>query len=378
MPKVIGVRFRTSPRVYYFLPLDGEEYIKDDKVVVETQRGVELCSVVMPITDVGDSAVVAPLKTILRKATDAEIAAAIPDAAKRREIISVAKYKVEQRKLDMKIADCEFAIDGSKLILYFTAEQRVDFRELVRDLASTFRTRIDLRQIGARDECKLIGGLGACGMQCCCGRFESDCEHVTIKMAKNQNLALTPNKINGICGRLMCCLGYENKTYEDIARRSPKVGSVVGCPDGRQGTVVSVSTLAEKVRVRIGDENVFEFAEFALADLKYDRAKTFDRFERDDDCAMPTENNVAADNDNREPNRQNDAQRKNKNFKSGERHNGGERNARAQDGDRGFSQKQDDNNAGAKNRKHNHKFKHGKRADNRGDRQDGKPKGTSA
>lgn len=271
MPKVIGVKFRTSPRVYYFAPTEGEEYLKNTSIVVETQRGVELATVVQPPHDVPDEAIVPPLKGVMRIATEQDLEAAKADDEKKRDILVTAREKVAARGLEMKIVDCEFTVDHGKLVLYFTAEQRVDFRELVRDLASAFHMRIDLRQIGARDECKLIGSLGTCGMPCCCGRFESDSEHVSIKMAKNQNLALTPGKINGMCGRLLCCLAYENKTYEDIIRRMPKHGTVVTAQDGRRGTVVSVTPLTEKVRVRIGDDENFEFCEFDLSELTFSR-----------------------------------------------------------------------------------------------------------
>lgn len=272
MPKVIGVKFRTSPRVYFFAPTEGEEYEKGMSVVVETQRGVELATVVQPPHDVDGSKVVAPLKPIMRIATESDLDAAAADADKKRDILATAKEKVAARGLDMKIVDCEFTVDHSKLVLYFTAEQRVDFRDLVRDLASAFKMRIDLRQIGSRDECKLIGTLSPCGMPCCCGRFECDEAHVSIKMAKTQNLALNPGKINGMCGRLLCCLAYENKTYEDIMKRMPKHGAWVTAPDGRRGTVVSVTALSEKVRVRFGNDENFEFAEFPLEELKIDGA----------------------------------------------------------------------------------------------------------
>lgn len=270
MPKVIGVKFRTSPRVYYFAPLETEEYPKNCSVVVETQRGTEFATVVSEPHDVDDSKIVAPLKPVLRRATDDELRAAAADEDSKHEILATAKQKVAARGLDMKIVDCEFTVDHSKLVLYFTAESRVDFRELVRDLASAFKMRIDLRQIGARDECKLIGSLGPCGMQCCCGRFESDCEHVSIKMAKTQNLALTPGKINGMCGRLLCCLAYESKTYEEQLKKMPKHGTVVTAADGRRGTVVSVTPLTEKVRVRFGTDENFEFAELPLEELSVD------------------------------------------------------------------------------------------------------------
>ena len=295
MPKVVGVRFRTSTRMYYFAPTEETEYKKGQKVVVETQRGVELATVVLPVTELEDDKIVAPLKPILRVADESDIAAEKADGDQKQSILATAKQKVSERGLEMKIVDCEFTVDHSKLVLYFTAEQRVDFRELVRDLASAFHMRIDLRQIGSRDECKLIGSLGACGMPCCCGRFESDAEHVSIKMAKTQNLALTPNKINGMCGRLMCCLSYENKTYEDVMRRCPKTGSAVFCPDGRRGVVVSVTPLTEKVRVRVGDDDNFEFCEYELSDISFERREQKqppqDRVERDRSAdGKPTQN----------------------------------------------------------------------------------------
>ena len=174
MPKVVGIKFRTTPRVYYFAPKDGETYKKGDTVVVETQRGVEFATVALPEFDVEESKIVAPLKVIERRATEKDMEAYNADLARKQEIIATAKDKVAAHNLDMKIVDCEFTADHGKLVLYFTAEQRIDFRELVRDLASAFHMRIDLRQIGTRDECKLIGSLGACGMPCCCKRFESD------------------------------------------------------------------------------------------------------------------------------------------------------------------------------------------------------------
>ncbi|MCH5161136.1 MAG: stage 0 sporulation protein [Clostridiales bacterium] len=271
MQKVVGVKFRTSTRVYWFAPTEGEQYEKNTKVVVDTQRGQEFATVVEPIHEVEDEKVVQPLKPIMRKATDADIKSLEADEKAKPDILSTAKEKVAARGLDMKIVDCEYTVDRSKLVLYFTAEQRVDFRDLVRDLASAFHMRIDLRQIGAREECKLIGTLAPCGQPCCCGRFESDCEHVSIKMAKNQGLALTPNKINGMCGRLLCCLAYENKTYDEVMKRAPKHGATVTLPDGRKASVVNVTPLTEKVRVRIGDDENFEFAEYTLSEIKYDK-----------------------------------------------------------------------------------------------------------
>ncbi len=273
MPKVLGVRFRTSPRIYFFAPNENEEYKKGDAVVVETQRGVEMATVIEPPHDVDEDKIVAPLKGVMRIATETDLAAERADNERKREILATVKEKVAARGLDMKVCDCEFTVDHSKLVLYFTAEQRVDFRDLVRDLASAFHIRIDLRQIGSREECKLIGSLGSCGQPCCCGRFESDSEHVSIKMAKNQNLALTPNKINGMCGRLLCCLAYENRTYEDVAKRAPKIGTIVGTPDGKRGVVQSVTPLTETVRVKIGGEDNFETVDYKIDELSFDKGK---------------------------------------------------------------------------------------------------------
>lgn len=363
MPKVIGVRFRTSPRMYYFAPTEGEEYKKGDKIVVETQRGVELATVILPVTEVEEDKIVAPLKGVMRIATDSDIEAASAGEAQKHDIIATAKQKVAARGLDMKIVDCEFTVDHSKLVLYFTAEQRVDFRELVRDLASAFHMRIDLRQIGAREECKLIGSLGACGMPCCCGRFESDSEHVSIKMAKCQNLALTPNKINGMCGRLLCCLSYENRTYEDVMRRSPKVGSWVTCPDGRRGSVVSVTPLTEKVRLRVGDEDNFEFVEYTLNELKFEgrdkvgeRDRNTDNYLELDGLEPPPEKNDRQRNNQNSGGKKNNKNNKpNRPDKNNNNNNNGNQNNNNQN-----NQNNGNNQGGGKKKKHKfNRNKHG-------------------
>lgn len=267
MPKVISVRFRTSTKPYFFAPVgDDSDYKKGTVVVVETQRGIEYATVSEPPHEVDESDIVKPLGTVTRIATEEELEAVRRDNEKKPEIIAKARELISKAKLDMKIVDCDFTVDHSKIILYFTADNRVDFRELVRDLAGAFHARIDLRQIGAREECKLIGSLAPCGMPCCCGRFESDCEHVSIKMAKNQNLALTPGKINGMCGRLLCCLGYENKFYEEITKKAPKHGTIVEV-DGRRGFVVNVTPLKETAKVRFGTDENFEFQDVPLSAL---------------------------------------------------------------------------------------------------------------
>lgn len=363
MPKVIGVKFRTSPRVYWFSPNEDEEYKKDGMVVVETQRGIELATVVELPHDVDESKVVQPLKGVLRVATEGDLEAVKADNERKKEILATAKEKVEARNLDMKIVDCEFTVDHSKLVLYFTAEQRVDFRELVRDLASAFHIRIDLRQIGAREECKLIGSLGPCGQPCCCGRFESDCEHVSIKMAKNQSLALTPEKINGMCGRLLCCLSYENKTYEDVLKRAPKHGTWVTAPDGRRGTVVSVTPLTERVRVRFGDDDNFEFSDFALSDISYERVEQ----KNDEKSDKPhSEKREKPRGDNKQGGAHGDKQESGNQNKNGFK----KKNKPAPVGEKQESNNNNNNNNtnnngnnGNPNKKKKHKNRHGKRPD---------------
>lgn len=370
MPKVVGVRFRTSPRMYWFEPTgEDEAYKKGAVVVVETQRGVEIATVIMPPTEVEESKIVQPLKPVLRIATETDLESVRQSAEQKQSILATAKQKVEERKLDMKIVDCEFTVDHSKLVLYFTAEQRVDFRELVRDLAQAFHIRIDLRQISGRDECKLIGSLGPCGMPCCCGGFESDSEHVSIKMAKNQNLALTPGKINGMCGRLLCCLAYENKTYEDVIKKAPKHGAWVTCPDGRRGTVVSVAPLTEKVRVRVGDDDNFEFCEFLLSELDYEKKSDDARPNAGGDGSGEKKN--GGNNNNRRNDRRRDGNNARGDGEKGERKKrfGGKNDGADKNGDNvnkgngsveNNDNKNGDNNGGSRNRN--------RRKKNRGDR----------
>ena len=353
MPKVVGLRFRTSPKMYWFAPIgEDEQYVKGAAVIVETQRGMEIATVVMPPREVDESEIVAPLKEVTRMATDDEVKAVRVDDDQKRDILSTAKQKVLDRKLEMKIVDCEYTIDRSKLVLYFTAEQRVDFRELVRDLASAFHMRIDLRQISARDECKLIGALGGCGMPCCCGGFESDNAHVSIKMAKNQNLALTPNKINGMCGRLLCCLGYENKTYEEVLKRAPKHGSFVTAPDGRRGIAVSVTPLTEmgKVKFEVGEN--FEFAEFPMSELKYERREEEQKPDggeqkRNDNNQKQNNKKKNKNNNNRNNTNQNNRNNNNNNQNNNNQNNNNQNNNR-KNGDKRKDKKFDKKKNGEK------------------------------
>jgi cell fate regulator YaaT (PSP1 superfamily) len=266
MIKVVGIRFKKAGKVYYFSP-DALKIHKGDYVVVETARGIEFGECVIGIKDIEESDIIAPLKSVLRIADNKDILKHKENKSREEEALNICLKKIEEHGLQMKLIDVEYTFDNNKVIFYFTADGRVDFRELVKDLATIFKTRIELRQIGVRDEAKMIGGLGPCGRSMCCSSFLGDFASVSIKMAKEQNLSLNPTKISGICGRLMCCLNYEQSTYESIRRYLPKVGSVVETEEGR-GEVISNSTVKESIRVklRIGDEEVLK--DFKISTIK--------------------------------------------------------------------------------------------------------------
>lgn len=249
MAKIIGVRFRGYGKVYYFDP--GRYVIKEGSgVIVETSQGVEFAEVVIGTRDVTDAEIVAPLKEILRIATPKDIEQAEQNRRREKEAAALAEEKIRKHGLDMKLVRVEYGFDGSKIVFYFTSEGRVDFRELVKDLAAAFKTRIELRQIGARDEAKMLGGLGPCGLPCCCNQFLSEFQPVSIKMAKEQGLSLNPSKISGLCGRLMCCLKYEQNHYELTRKLLPKIGTEVRCCDG-VGRVCELNMLRERVKVKL-------------------------------------------------------------------------------------------------------------------------------
>ena len=264
MTEIISVRFRSGGKQYYFDP-NGTQFQEGQGVIVETGKGLEYGTCVRANTMVEDFAVVQPLRPVIRAATERDCKQVEENKAKEGRTMKIAQKQIEQHGLEMKLVSVEYSFDGSKIIFFFTAEGRVDFRELVKDLASVFRTRIELRQIGVRDEAKMLGGLGICGRPFCCSTFLGDFQPVSIKMAKEQGLSLNPGKISGACGRLMCCLKYEQEAYEDLIRRTPKVGFTVSTPDG-EGTVVEVSLLtgALKVRLSSGDsttENYYNKSE---------------------------------------------------------------------------------------------------------------------
>ena len=253
MPNIVGVQFKEGGKVYYFAS-QNIQFEKGDGVIVETSRGVEYGTVFLANTDMDDDKVVGTLKPVVRKATDKDKSQHLSLVANKQRAMKDAQRCIEKHKLDMKLVDAEFAFDGSKAVFYFTADERVDFRELVKDLASMLHTRIDLRQIGIRDECKLKGGLGPCGRPCCCNSYMADFERVSIKMAKNQGLSINPTKISGLCGRLMCCLKFENDYYAETIKLMPRVGSEITTADGK-AVVESTDILRQTVNARLTNSN---------------------------------------------------------------------------------------------------------------------------
>ena len=249
MAEVVGVRFKEVGKVYYFDP-DGKLYKKGDRVIVETARGVECGEIAMENRDVSDSEIVKPLKRIIRAANESDLRTVQENKEKEKKAFTVGEEKIRAHNLEMKLVDVEYTFDGSKILFYFTADGRVDFRELVKDLAGVSRTRIELRQIGVRDESKMVGGFGICGRPFCCNSFLGDFQPVSIKMAKEQGLSLNPVKISGTCGRLMCCLKYEQEAYEHLLRHTPKIGAIVETREGR-GTVVDNNLLTGMLKIRL-------------------------------------------------------------------------------------------------------------------------------
>lgn len=265
MSEIVGVKFRNTGKIYYFAP-NGMTFVKGDGVIVETAHGMEYATVALDNREVPDENL-KELKPISRKAGDDDVKRYEENLAKRPSALRLAQDMANRRKLEMKFVDVEFTFDGTKVVFYFTSEHRIDFRELVKELAANFHMRIELRQIGIRDECKLKGGLGPCGRVCCCNSYMDDFERVSIKMAKHQGLSLNPGKISGLCGRLMCCLKFEDEYYADTLKFMPKLNSEIDTPKGR-GKVESVDVLRQTVVVRRGNENDgFEYYEFTLPEL---------------------------------------------------------------------------------------------------------------
>ena len=266
MVKIIGVRFRKAGKIYFFSPAEYEIEC-GQHVIVETARGIEYGSVVFGPKDVEEDKVVQPLKSVIRIATPEDDEQELKNKEKEKKASEICLEKIKKHGLDMKLIGTEYTFDNNKVLFYFTADGRIDFRELVKDLAAIFKTRIELRQIGVRDEVKRIGGNGVCGRELCCCSFLGNFETVSIKMAKEQNISLNPSKISGNCGRLMCCLKYEQEVYEDKLTRIPKVGSIVRTEDG-EGVVDSIETLKEIIRVRFKDGEETFYKKFNAKDVK--------------------------------------------------------------------------------------------------------------
>ena len=270
MIKVIGVRFRTAGKIYFFDPVEFD-IKRGDHVIVETARGVEYGTVVCDPKEVEEDQVVQPLKAVLRVATAKDDEQEKNNKEKEREAFKICLEKIRKHELDMKLIDAEYTFDNNKVLFYFTADGRIDFRELVKDLAAVFKTRIELRQIGVRDETKILGGIGSCGRPLCCHTHLSEFVPVSIKMAKEQNLSLNPTKISGVCGRLMCCLKHEEETYEELNKNLPNVGDFVNCIDGIKGEVHSVNVLRQLVKVIVEVNDEKEIREYRADQLRFKR-----------------------------------------------------------------------------------------------------------
>lgn len=267
MLQVVGVRFKRAGKIYYFDPAEQEIGV-GDPVIVETTRGVECGEVVVKPKEVSENEIVAPLKKVIRKATPVDLKQVEINRAKEKEAYHVCQKKIEEHGLPMKLVDVEYTFDANKIIFYFTADGRIDFRDLVKDLAAVFRTRIELRQIGVRDEAKMLGGLGSCGRALCCASFLGEFEPVSIRMAKDQNLSLNPTKISGICGRLMCCLKYESEAYEKERASYPDVGTPVVTPVG-EGKIAAINILKKNVTVELKESR--QHVEFRPAEIEIKR-----------------------------------------------------------------------------------------------------------
>ena len=306
MIKVVGIRFQRAGKIYYFDPLDYDLETAMH-VIVETARGVEMGTVLIPPKEVDDDKVVQPLKPVIRIATDDDEKVIEKNKEKEAEAYVICKEKIAKHGLDMKLVAAEYTFDNNKLLFYFTADGRIDFRELVKDLASVFRTRIELRQIGVRDETKMLGGIGICGRELCCRSYLTDFVPVSIKMAKEQNLSLNPTKISGVCGRLMCCLKNEQETYEYLNSRLPSVGDSVITPTGMHGEVSGVNVLRQLVKVVVDNGEEKELQEYAVDDLKFTPRRRRDVRATDEEMKEleGLEDNGSTEEENERPQREN-------------------------------------------------------------------------
>ncbi|MBR2645963.1 MAG: stage 0 sporulation family protein [Clostridia bacterium] len=283
MIKVVVIKFKSGGKLYYFSPKAGDVYERNMPVIVETARGLEYAWVAYPEKEVADDEIVSPLKPIVRIATQKDRERYESFQEKKPQTMQICREKIVKHGLDMKLVDCEFSFDDSKISFFFTAANRVDFRELVKDLASAFHTRIELRQVGTRDETKYLGGIAPCGRICCCAGNMPEFKKVSVKMAKTQGLSLNPGKISGLCGRFMCCLSYESDYYAEASKKMPKVGSEVGSPDGR-AIVVSINMLKMEAKVKIDDHNGgWIYKDFPVNELRFKKNNQPEKDDTDDD-----------------------------------------------------------------------------------------------
>lgn len=291
---VIGVRFKKLGKVYYFDPKDTDAK-KGDHVIVETVKGLEYGEVVVDPKTINESDIISPIKSVIRRASDEDCRKIKENKHKECRAMNICSRKIAEYNLSMNLVSVEYSFDGSKALFYFTAEGRVDFRDLVKELAGLLKTRIELRQIGVRDEARMVGGLGPCGRQMCCGAFLGDFEPVSIKMAKEQCLSLNPTKISGVCGRLMCCLKYEQSCYEDIRSRMPKLNKEVTTPKGK-GIVSEINILGEKVKVKLqNDDGTAEVLEYPLTSIQFQKTGTNGNGEQDESIDIDEEINLLLD-----------------------------------------------------------------------------------
>ncbi len=290
MVKVVGIKFKNGGKLYYFAPKKGDKYERNMPVVVETARGLEYAWVTYPEKEVADDEIVSPLKPVIRIATEKDTAFYQACQEKRPQAMQICREKIIKHGLEMKLVDCEYAFDGSKILFYFTSSNRVDFRELVKDLATTFHNRIELRQVGTRDEAKYLGGIAPCGRVCCCSGNMPEFKKVSVKMAKTQGLSLNPGKISGLCGRLMCCLSYENDYYAEAIKKMPKVGSEVGTPEGK-AIVAGINMLKMEVKVKIDDKNGgWIWKDYPVQDIRFKKGNQPEKEDKDDESdVLPME-----------------------------------------------------------------------------------------
>ena len=290
MIKVVGIKFKNGGKLYYFAPKKGDKYERNMPVIVETARGLEYAWVTYPEKEVADDEIVSPLKPVIRIATEKDTAFYEACQEKRPQAMQICREKIIKHGLEMKLVDCEYAFDGSKILFYFTSSNRVDFRELVKDLATTFHNRIELRQVGTRDEAKYLGGIAPCGRICCCSGNMPEFKKVSVKMAKTQGLSLNPGKISGLCGRLMCCLSYENDYYAEAIKKMPKVGSEVSTPEGK-AIVASINMLKMEVKVKIDDKNGgWIWKDYPVQDIRFKKGNQPEKEDKDDDSdVLPME-----------------------------------------------------------------------------------------